>query len=116
MPPHSMVLSFIGACLLWVGWFGFNAGSALSAGSLATSAFVATHFAAATAVIGWVAAECLRNGKPSGLGAISGAVAVLVAITPAAGFVTPMAALGIGLIAGAFCFMMVAFVKAKFGS
>ena len=110
-----MVLSFIGACLLWVGWFGFNAGSALSAGSLATSAFVATHFAAAAAVIGWCAAEWIRNGKPSALGAISGAVAGLVAITPAAGFVTPMAALGIGAIAGVFCYLMVAHVKARFG-
>ena len=73
MPPHSVVLSFIGACLLWVGWFGFNAGSALSAGSLATSAFVATHFAAATAAIGWAGAEWIRNGKPSVLGAISAA-------------------------------------------
>jgi Amt family ammonium transporter len=115
MPPHSMVLSFIGACLLWVGWFGFNAGSALSAGSLATSAFVATHFAAASAVIGWCCAEWIRNGKPSALGAISGAVAGLVAITPAAGFVTPMAALGIGAIAGVFCYLMVALVKARFG-
>ncbi len=93
MPPHSVVLSFIGACLLWVGWFGFNAGSALSAGSLATSAFVATHFAAATAAIGWAGAEWIRNGKPSVLGAISGCVAGLVAITPAAGFVGPMPAL-----------------------
>ena len=100
MPPHSVVLSFIGACLLWVGWFGFNAGSALSAGSLATSAFVATHFAAAAAVIGWSGAEWIRNGKPSALGAISGAVAGLVAITPASGFVGPMSALLIGLIAG----------------
>src|SRR5690242_3022106 len=115
MPPHSMVLSFIGACLLWVGWFGFNAGSALSAGGLATSAFVATHFAAAAAVVGWCAAEWIRNGKPSALGAISGAVAGLVAITPAAGFVTPMAALGIGAIAGVFCYLMVAHVKARFG-
>jgi len=115
MPPHSVVLSFIGACMLWVGWFGFNAGSALSAGSLASSAFVATHFAAATAAIGWSAAEWLRNGKPSALGAISGCVAGLVAITPAAGFVGPMPALLIGLIAGAFCFWMVARVKAKFG-
>jgi len=90
-------------------------GSALSAGSLATSAFVATHFAAATAVIGWVTAEWLRNGKPSALGAISGAVAGLVAITPAAGFVTPMAALAIGAIAGVFCYLMVAHVKARFG-
>ena len=90
MPPHSVVLSFIGACLLWVGWFGFNAGSALAAGTLATSAFVATHFGAAAAAIGWMAAEWIRNGKPSALGAISGAVAGLVAITPAAGFVSPM--------------------------
>jgi Amt family ammonium transporter len=115
MPPHSVVLSFIGACLLWVGWFGFNAGSALSAGSLATSAFIATHFAAATAAMGWGAAEWIRNGKPSALGAISGAVAGLVAITPAAGFVGPMAALFIGLLAGVGCYFMVAQVKARFG-
>jgi ammonium transporter, Amt family len=115
MQPHSVVLSFIGACLLWVGWFGFNAGSALAATSLATSAFVATHFGAAAAAVGWSAAEWLRNGKPSALGAISGAVAGLVAITPAAGFVGPMQALLIGLIAGAFCYFMVARVKARFG-
>ena len=115
MPPHSVVLSFIGACLLWVGWFGFNAGSALSAGGLATSAFVATHFAAATAAISWAAAEWIKNGRPSILGAISGAVSGLVAITPAAGFVGPMAALLIGLVAGAFCYFMVAKVKARFG-
>jgi ammonium transporter, Amt family len=115
MPPHSVVLSFIGACLLWVGWFGFNAGSALGAGSLATSAFVATHFAAATAALGWMAAEWIRNGKPSALGAISGAVAGLVAITPAAGFVQPMPALAIGFVAGVGCYLMVAKVKAKLG-
>ncbi|HET7183936.1 MAG TPA: ammonium transporter [Terriglobales bacterium] len=115
MPPHSVVLSFIGACLLWVGWFGFNAGSALSSGSLATSAFVATHFAAATAALGWAAAEWIRNGKPSALGAISGAVAGLVAVTPAAGFVSPMSALLMGLIAGIACYAMVAKVKTKFG-
>ena len=115
MQPHSVVLSFIGACLLWVGWFGFNAGSALAAGTLATSAFVATHFGAAAAAIGWSAAEWIRNGKPSCLGAISGAVAGLVAITPASGFVTPMSALWIGLIAGAFCFFMVVKVKTWFG-
>ena len=115
MPPHSVVLSFIGACLLWVGWFGFNAGSALSAGTLATSAFVATHFGTAAAVIGWGGVEWLVKGKPSALGAISGAVAGLVAITPASGFVSPMSALIIGLIAGAFCFWMVTVVKARFG-
>jgi Amt family ammonium transporter len=114
-PPHSVVLSFIGACLLWVGWFGFNAGSALSSGSLATSAFVATHFGAAAAALGWAAAEWLRNGKPSALGAISGSVAGLVAITPASGFVSPINALWIGLIAGVFCFYMVVKVKTIFG-
>ncbi|HKU27454.1 MAG TPA: ammonium transporter [Candidatus Sulfotelmatobacter sp.] len=115
MPPHSVVLSFIGACLLWVGWFGFNAGSALAAGSLATSAFVATHFASAAAAIGWAAAEWIRNGKASVLGGISGAVAGLVAITPASGFVKPMSALLIGLVAGVFCYGMVAKVKGIFG-
>src|SRR6185295_16340998 len=92
MKPHSVVLSFIGACLLWVGWFGFNAGSALGASSLATSAFVATHFAAATAALGWMLTEWVRVGKPSVLGGISGSVAGLVAITPASGFVKPMPA------------------------
>jgi len=115
IPPHSVVLSFIGACMLWVGWFGFNAGSALSAGSLASSAFVATHFGAAAAALGWAAAEWLWRGKPSVLGAISGAVAGLVAITPASGFVAPMPALAIGLIAGVLCFFMVSKVKALFG-
>jgi len=115
MPPHSVVLSFIGACLLWVGWFGFNAGSALSAGTLATSAFVATHFGAAAAAVGWSVAEWVRNGKPSVLGAISGAVAGLVAITPASGFVGPTSALAIGLAAGVVCYLMVSKVKAKFG-
>ncbi len=115
MPPHSMVLSFIGACLLWVGWFGFNAGSALASSRLATSAFLATHLAAAAAVVGWSLAEWIRMGKPSALGAISGAVAGLVAITPAAGFVGPMPALVIGLMAGVLCYLMVTKVKATFG-
>ena len=115
MPPHSVTISFIGACLLWVGWFGFNAGSAVAASSLASSAFVATHFAAAAAVVGWAGAEWLRNGKPSVLGAISGAVAGLVAITPASGFVAPMPALFIGLAAGVACYLMVAIGKAAFG-
>jgi ammonium transporter, Amt family len=115
MPPHSVVLSFVGACLLWVGWFGFNAGSALAAGSLATSAFVATHFGAAGAAVSWTAVEWIRNKKPSALGSISGAVAGLVAITPASGFVGPMPALAIGLIAGVICYFMVAKVKGRFG-
>jgi Amt family ammonium transporter len=115
MPPHSVVLSVIGACLLWVGWFGFNAGSALSAGTLATSAFVATHLSAAAATLAWAGAEWLRNGKASVLGAISGSVAGLVAITPAAGFVSPMSALLIGLLAGVVCYFMVAKIKGYFG-
>ena len=115
MKPHSLVLSFIGACLLWVGWFGFNAGSALAASGLATSAFVATHFAAAAAALGWVVAEWIGSGKPSVLGGISGCVAGLVAITPASGFVKPMPALLIGLLAGIVCYFMVTKVKQKFG-
>ena len=115
MQPHSMVLSFIGACLLWVGWFGFNAGSALGAGSLATSAFINTHFATATAALGWTIFEWFHNGKPTALGAISGAVAGLVAITPASGFVQPMSALVIGLLAGFICSFMVFKVKSFFG-
>src|SRR5829696_5003712 len=115
MEPHNLVLSLVGACMLWVGWFGFNAGSALSAGSLATSAFVATHFAAAAATLGWVAAEWVRTGKPTVLGAISGAVAGLVGITPASGFVTPMSGLAIGFIAGVGCFLAVTELKKRLG-
>jgi ammonium transporter, Amt family len=115
MPPHSLVLSFIGACLLWVGWFGFNAGSALAASALATSAFVATHMATAAAAMSWSIAEWFKNGRPSALGAISGAVAGLVAITPAAGFVAPMPALAIGFIAGLVCYYMVTKIKSIFG-
>jgi ammonium transporter, Amt family len=115
MPPHSLVLSFIGACLLWVGWFGFNAGSALAASGLAASAFVATHFAAAAATLAWLAAEWITRRRPSALGAISGAVAGLVAITPASGFVAPMPAILIGLVAGGGCFLMVTSVKGWFG-
>jgi Amt family ammonium transporter len=114
MPPHSLVLSFIGACLLWVGWFGFNAGSALGSGPLASSAFVATHFATAAAAIAWSVAEWIKNGRASALGAISGAVAGLVAITPAAGFVAPMPALLIGFAAGVGCYWMVTRVKTIF--
>jgi Amt family ammonium transporter len=112
--PHNLVLSFIGACLLWVGWFGFNAGSALAASSLATSAFVATHFAAAAGALSWMAAERVRNGKPSALGAISGAVAGLATVTQGAGFVQPFSAILIGLVAGALCHFMVTVVKERF--
>jgi len=115
MPPHSMVLTFVGASMLWVGWFGFNAGSALSAGSLASSAFVCTHLAAASGALSWSAVEWLRNGKSSALGAVSGAVAGLATITQASGFVSPMPALLIGALAGVCCYFMVASVKTKFG-
>ena len=115
MKPHSLVLSFIGACLLWVGWFGFNAGSALGASGLATAAFVATHFGAAAGALGWMLAEWMKHGKPSVLGGISGCVAGLVAITPGSGFVKPMPALLIGLIAGFVCYLMVAVIKNKLG-
>jgi Amt family ammonium transporter len=113
--PHNLVISVIGACLLWVGWFGFNAGSAVAAGSLASSAFVATHFGAAAAALGWLAVEWLRQGKPTVLGGISGAVAGLVGITPAAGFVTPMAALAVGFITGVACFFAVTELKKRLG-
>jgi Amt family ammonium transporter len=114
MKPHSLVLSFIGACLLWVGWFGFNAGSALAANGLASSAFVATHLAAAAAAAAWMLMEWLK-GKPSALGGISGCVAGLVAITPAAGFVKPMPALLIGFLGGIFCYLMAVKVKHMLG-
>ncbi len=114
MRPHSLVLSFIGACMLWVGWFGFNAGSALSAGSLASAAFVTTHFGAAAAALGWSLMEWFHS-KATVLGAISGAVAGLVVITPASGFVTPGAALIMGFVGGIVCYFMVVKVKAMFG-
>ena len=115
MRPHNLSLAFIGACLLWVGWFGFNAGSALAADGIAAVAFVNTHFAAAAAVTSWLFVEWIRDGKPSMLGGITGAVAGLVAITPASGFVAPMDSIIIGLAAGAICYFAVAVVKAKFG-
>lgn len=114
-PPHSTVLSLIGAALLWFGWFGFNAGSALSPNALATNAFVTTHFAAASAMLAWILIDWFRNGKPTAIGAISGAVSGLVGITPAAGFVTPMSAIVIGLVAGAGCYLMVVEIKKLFG-
>jgi Amt family ammonium transporter len=101
--------------LLWVGWFGFNAGSALAANGLAAVAFVNTHFAAAAALLGWLIMEKLRDGKASVLGGITGAVAGLVAVTPASGFVTPMAALVIGFLSGVICYAAVVIVKKKFG-
>jgi Amt family ammonium transporter len=114
MPPHNVVLSLIGAGLLWVGWFGFNAGSAINAGGLATSAFAATHFSAAAAALSWALIEWYQKGKPSVLGAASGMVAGLATITPASGFVTVPAAFGIGLVAGVVCYLAVTKLKAKF--
>jgi Amt family ammonium transporter len=115
MPPHSVVLSVIGAALLWVGWFGFNAGSALAANGLASNAFVTTHMAAAAAALGWVLVEWIKGGKPTVLGAISGAVAGLVVITPAAGFTTPMYAIVMGLIGGIVCFFGATTLKHMLG-
>lgn len=115
MMPHNVVLSLIGTGLLWVGWFGFNAGSALSAGSLATSAFASTHFSAAAAALSWAAMEWKLKGKPSVLGAAAGMVAGLATITPASGFVTIPAAFGIGLVAGVVCYFAVTRIKSVFG-
>ncbi len=115
MQPHNLVLSVTGAALLWVGWFGFNAGSALNAGSLASSAFAATHFASAAAALAWAGMEWIQRGKPSALGTISGLVAGLVAITPASGFVTIPSALLIGLAAGVVCYLSVTKLKIALG-
>jgi len=104
MAPHNLPMTVIGAAILWFGWFGFNAGSALAAGELATSAFVATHLAAASATLSWLGTEWIHRRKPTVLGAASGCVAGLVAITPASGFVTPLSAIVIGLAAGAVCY------------
>ena len=114
MPPHNLPFTVIGASLLWVGWFGFNAGSALAADGIATSAFVATNTAAAAATLAWMFTEWAIRGKPTVLGAASGAVAGLVGITPGAGFVTPLAAIVIGAIAGVLCFFACN-LKSRFG-
>lgn len=113
MPPHNLAFAFMGAALLWVGWFGFNAGSALSAGGLATLACMNTQVAAAAATLSWPAMEWVVRGKPTVLGALSGAVAGLVAITPACGFVTPVGALAIGAVAGILCFAACTWLKMR---
>ena len=115
MPPHNLTYTCIGAALLWVGWFGFNAGSALAADASAVNAFVTTHLAASMGVLAWAGLEWITRGKPSILGACSGAVAGLVCITPACGFVTPMAALLLGLAGGVVCFLACTTLKSKFG-
>lgn len=112
--PHNLPMTITGAALLWFGWFGFNAGSALAANGLAASAFVATHFASAAAALSWIIVEWLHRGKPTTLGAASGAVAGLVAITPASGFVGPLSSIIIGAMAGAFCYGGV-LLKARLG-
>lgn len=115
MIPHNLPMTVLGAALLWFGWFGFNAGSALGANGLAANAFVTTQAAAAAATVSWVLVEWYRNGKPTILGAASGCIAGLVAITPAAGFVKPMPALAIGFIGGIVCYLAVAVLKEKLG-
>jgi Amt family ammonium transporter len=115
MVPHNVVLSLIGTGLLWVGWFGFNAGSALNAGALATSAFAATHFSAAAAALSWAGLEWKLKGRPSVLGAAAGMVAGLATITPASGFVSIPAAFCIGLVAGAICYFAVTKLKSICG-
>ncbi len=115
MPPHNMTYTCMGAMMLWVGWFGFNAGSALGCSGLAASAFTATHFAAAAGALTWPLAEWIKHGKPTVLGGCSGAVAGLVCITPAAGFVQPMPAILMGALAGVVCFYSCTWLKPKFG-
>ncbi|WP_295262516.1 ammonium transporter [Selenomonas sp.] len=115
MLPHNLPMTILGATLLWFGWFGFNAGSALGANALAANAFVASQGAAAAATVSWVLLEWVRSGKPTILGAASGCIAGLVAITPAAGFVEPMPAIIIGFVGGGVCYFAVAVLKEKFG-
>ncbi|MBN1319414.1 MAG: ammonium transporter [Thermoleophilia bacterium] len=114
-PPHSLPFAILGAALLWFGWFGFNAGSALGANGLSVSAFVATQLGAAAAAVAWAVVEWIKGKRPTALGTISGAVAGLVAVTPAAGFVTPLGALGVGALAGLVCYLAVVVVKGRLG-
>jgi Amt family ammonium transporter len=114
MPPHNLTMTLLGAALLWFGWFGFNGGSAVASGSLASSAFVVTHISTAAAALSWMIVEWIHRGNPTVLGAASGAVAGLVAITPASGFVGPMSAILIGLAAGGLCYLAI-MLKTKLG-
>lgn len=114
-PPHNLPFAVLGASLLWVGWFGFNAGSAVGAGGLATSAFLNTHMATAAAGLAWAVMDLIVNKRVTSLGIITGAVAGLVAITPASGFVSPMGALGVGILAGVIPFLAVTYIKPAFG-
>ena len=114
MPPHNVTMTLLGAGILWFGWFGFNGGSAIASGSLATSAFVVTQFSAASGALSWMIVEWARRGNPTVLGAASGAIAGLATITPASGFVGPISAIVIGLVAGALCYYAIN-LKNKFG-
>jgi Amt family ammonium transporter len=114
-PPHNLPFAILGAALLWFGWFGFNAGSALSSGGLAVSAFLATHMAAAAAAVAWALLDWISSKRPTALGLISGAVAGLAAVTPAAGYVTPLGAMGIGVLSGLVCYASVVLVKNRLG-
>lgn len=113
-PPHNMTFTLLGASLLWFGWFGFNAGSALGANELAVSAFIVTNTAAAAAALTWIGIDWLAAGAPTVLGGATGAVAGLVAITPAAGFVSPLSAIAVGILVGLICYVAVAVIKQKF--
>jgi len=113
-PPHAPWMTMAGACMLWVGWFGFNAGSALSAGADAGMALLVTHISAATATLVWIVIEWTKYGKPSVVGAVTGTIAGLASITPASGYVGPLGALGIGLAGGAVCYFMVGVIKRRF--
>jgi Amt family ammonium transporter len=115
MPPHNLTYTTLGATMLWVGWFGFNAGSELASDGLAASAFATTHFSAAAGAVAWALCEWVTRGKPSVLGASSGAVAGLVCITPAAGFVNPMSALAIGIAGGVGCYLACTALKNRLG-
>ena len=115
MVPHNIPMTVLGAALLWIGWFGFNAGSALGANELAANAFLVTQIAAAAGVLGWVLIEWFRSKKPTVLGAVSGGIAGLVAITPAAGYVTILPSIVTGFIGGGICYCAVAILKEKFG-
>ena len=115
MLPHHLPMTVLGGAMLWFGWFGFNAGSALGAGPLAANAVLTTQMSAAIGIVGWVLVERYHRGKPTVLGAVSGGISGLVAITPAAGFVTPVAAISIGFVGAICCYVAVAVLKSKFG-
>ena len=112
-PPHSPVLAMVGACMLWVGWFGFNAGSALAANENAGMAMLVTHISAATATLTWMFIDWIKNGKPGLIGMITGMIAGLATVTPASGFIGPMGAIILGILAGSVCYYCVGFVKFK---